>query len=105
MTAHAQDDHGLASMLRSPHRVFGPYRVLFSSEAWRKIGQISSDTFQVLQAAMDQVARALTTKRLEGEDATTELRVHTQGLEIIYQRDDEKRTVTLLDFAVTDAEP
>ncbi|HLL02178.1 MAG TPA: hypothetical protein VK539_16445 [Myxococcaceae bacterium] len=39
------------------------------------------------------------------EDATPELRVHTQGLELIYQRDDEKRTVTLLDFAVTDAEP
>jgi hypothetical protein len=54
---------------------------------------------------MEEIAKTLGSSRPPGEDGTTEMRAHAAGIQIIYLRDDATRTVTLLDFLVTNAEP
>jgi hypothetical protein len=78
--------------------VTGPYRVTFSSEVWKRIGTIPSDTFQALHAVLEDIAGSMGTELPAGQDAQSELRTTAGGLAITYQRDDATRTVTLLDF-------
>jgi mRNA-degrading endonuclease RelE of RelBE toxin-antitoxin system len=85
-------------MLRPSARVAGPYRVTFSPEAWRKIGLIPSSTFEALQVAVDRLASNLGSRSLPGEDAHTKQRLRAAGLHIVYQRDDETRTLTVVEF-------
>jgi mRNA-degrading endonuclease RelE of RelBE toxin-antitoxin system len=85
-------------MHRSQARVAGPYHINFTPEAWRRIGLLPSSTFQALQSALDDLASNLGSRRPQGEDAHNELRMQAAGLLLVYQRDDETRTLTLLDF-------
>jgi mRNA-degrading endonuclease RelE of RelBE toxin-antitoxin system len=86
-------------MPRSPHRAAGLYRVTFSSDVWKRIGLISSETFHALQAALEAIASDLGAARPDGEDAQSEIRATVAGLVLTYQRDDATRTLTLLDFS------
>jgi hypothetical protein len=86
-------------MLRSRARAAaGPYRVTFSSDAWKKIGLSPTATFQALQYALDSIASTLGARRPPGEGAQSELCTQVAGLLIIYQRDDATRTLTVVDF-------
>jgi mRNA-degrading endonuclease RelE of RelBE toxin-antitoxin system len=85
-------------MLRSPARFASSYRVTLSSEAWKRIGLLPYSTFQKVRAALDSLASNLGARRPPGEDADTELRTRAAGLLLLYQRDDDTRTVTLVDF-------
>jgi hypothetical protein len=60
-------------MSRSPTRAAGPYRVHFTSDAWKKIGQLSTASFQVIQAALEEIASGMGTARPVGDDADTPL--------------------------------
>jgi hypothetical protein len=91
-------------MLRTLLRVAGPYRVTFSSEVWRRIGQMPSDAFQALQAALEKIAEAMGEARPVGESEQTELRATVEGLLITYQRDDATRTIILLDVRSASSE-
>jgi hypothetical protein len=72
--------------------------VTFSPDAWKKVGLSPAATFQALQVAVDNIASSMGTRRPPGEDARTELCAQAAGLLIVYQRDDETRTVTVVDF-------
>jgi hypothetical protein len=79
-------------------RVPGPYKVIFSSEAWKKVGQMPAGTFVLLEQALERIANEMGSTRPEGEDSHSELRTGVQGLTILYQRDDAARTLTLVDI-------
>ena len=91
-------------MPRSPPRIFNPYRVTFSPEAWRKIGRIKTPEFQALHAALEQIAATVTAPRPAGEGATTELRAQAAGMQIVFRRDDEQQILTLVDFQLSDSQ-
>jgi mRNA-degrading endonuclease RelE of RelBE toxin-antitoxin system len=91
-------------MPRSPTRIFSPYRVSFSPEAWRKIGRIKTPEFQALHAAMEGIAATITAPRPDGEGSTTELRAQAAGMQIVFQRDDENQILTLVDFQLIDSQ-
>ncbi len=78
--------------------VMGPYRVILSSDAWKKVGLIPGGTFAQLQQKLEHVANELGSARPEGEDSQSELRMNVQGLTVLYQRDDAARTLTLVDI-------
>jgi len=66
-----------------PSRGADPYRVNFFPGAWKQIGRSSSGAFFAIQEALEPIA----------------------GLRLIYQRDDETRTLTLVDIRPVHGEP
>jgi mRNA-degrading endonuclease RelE of RelBE toxin-antitoxin system len=92
-------------MRRSPSRVAGPYRVNFSPEAWKKIGRISSGAFFALQEALEHIAGEMGSERPHDEGAHSELHTEVEGLRVIYQRDDDTRTLTLLEIRPASSAP
>ncbi len=78
--------------------VVDPYKVIFASDAWKKVGLIPGGTFAQLQQALEHVANELGSVRPVGEDSQSELRMNVQGLTVLYQRDDTARTLTLVDI-------
>jgi hypothetical protein len=86
-------------------RDVGPYKVIFSSDAWKKVGLIPGGTFLLLQQALERIANEMGSRRPEGEDSSSELRTNVQGLTIRYQRDDAARTLTLVDIIQAPKEP
>jgi hypothetical protein len=81
-------------MFRQPTRVAGAYRVIFSAEAWKEIGRLSSTTFQALQEALEQLAQ-------QGRPGTSmdagpaSITFAIDSLVIHCQRDDQTRTLVL----------
>lgn len=92
-------------MTSSPSRVAGPYRVNFSPEAWKQIGRLSSGAFFAIQETLERIAGRMGSARPQDEGAHTELHTDVAGLRVIYQRDDETRTLTLLDIRPVHSEP
>jgi mRNA-degrading endonuclease RelE of RelBE toxin-antitoxin system len=92
-------------MRRSPFRVAGPYHVNFSPEAWKQIGRISSGTFFALQETLERIAGEMGSVRPQDEGAHSELHTDVEGLRVIYRRDDETRTLTLLEIRPVHSEP
>ena len=88
-----------------PSRVAGPYRVNFSPDAWKQIGRISSGAFFAIQEALERIAGQMGSARPQDEGAHTELHIEVGGLRVIYQRDDETRTLTLVDIRPVHGEP
>lgn len=87
---------GPSPMSRSPTESSAPYRVTFSAEAWKQVGRMSSGAFFALQAALERIADKIGTERPEGEGAHSKMRTDVAGFRVIYQRDDETRTLTLV---------
>jgi hypothetical protein len=77
-------------------RATSPYRVLFTSEAWKQIGQISTASFHALQGTLETIANDMGNTRPVGHDADTPLHVTAAGLLLTYQREDESRTLTIV---------
>jgi mRNA-degrading endonuclease RelE of RelBE toxin-antitoxin system len=92
-------------MSRASPRTVGPYRVNFSPEAWKQVGRISSGAFFSLQESLESIAGRMGSERPTDEGAHSELHAEVAGLRVIYQRDDETRTLTLLDIRPVHAEP
>ena len=81
-------------MFRQHTRVAGAYRVIFSAEAWKEIGRLSSTTFQALQEALEQLAQ-------QGRPGTSadpgpgSITFAVDSLVVHCQRDDQTRTLVL----------
>jgi len=78
-------------MTRS-HPALPPYyRVDLTPEAWKEVGRVPAVDFQVLQDVMELLA-------FEGTPYEQGLGPHSitvAGFEVLYSRDDAKRTLTL----------
>jgi mRNA-degrading endonuclease RelE of RelBE toxin-antitoxin system len=81
------------------HRVAGSYRVHFSPEAWKIIGHMSSTTFQRLQQALERIADA---SRRTAAEATSPRQATLGDLTIVYELDDTKRSLTVLNILRAD---
>jgi mRNA-degrading endonuclease RelE of RelBE toxin-antitoxin system len=92
-------------MPASPRTVTGPYRVNFAPEAWKQVGRIPSSAFASLQEALERIASEMGTERPPQEGAHFELQFEVEAFRVIYQRDDETRTLTLLAIDSVTSQP
>jgi hypothetical protein len=82
-------------MQRPIHRVAGPYRVIFSPEAWRLIGIMPSAIFQSLQHALELIAN-FPSRAAAG--TPTPMSATLDGLTVIYELDDAERILTVVNI-------
>lgn len=81
-------------MFRQHTRVAGAYRVIFSAEAWKEIGRLSSTTFQALQEALEQLAQQ-GRPGTSVDTAPVSITFTVDALTIHCQRDDQARALIL----------
>lgn len=85
-------------MHRHLPRVSGPYRVVFSAQAWKEIGLMPTARFDAFQHAVDDLAEKC--GRLGATPAAQPARLifMVDALVVHYERDDAARTLTLVEI-------
>ncbi|TQF11679.1 hypothetical protein FJV41_32960 [Myxococcus llanfairpwllgwyngyllgogerychwyrndrobwllllantysiliogogogochensis] len=82
-------------MLRTP---LLPYQVVFSPQAWVYVGRMPHAAFTLLQQTIDRIARDDSTPSPSAGIVATRLRLETGLVDIIYERDDSRRILTVVDI-------
>ena len=90
-------------MLRPHPRIDSAYRVVFTPQAWKAVGQMPTALFDVFEQAVDDLAEKC--GRLNASMARVQgpLRLTVGGLVILYERDDTTRVITLADIVQASA--
>lgn len=85
-------------MLRSLPRAQGPYRVVFTPQAWKAVGQMPTAVFDVFERTVEDLADKCgrLNASLAGEQRP--LRLTVGALQLHYERDDVARVITLVDI-------
>lgn len=85
-------------MLRSLPRIAGPYRVVFTPQTWKAIGQMPTALFDALEQAVDDLAEKCGRLNASMPQVQGPLRLTVEGLTILYERDDTARVITLTEI-------
>jgi len=74
-----------------------PYQVVFSSQAWERVGRMPYGTFMLVQKAIDEIAREGNMQRSSASVAK-QSRLTVGPMNIIYERDDARQLLTVMDI-------
>lgn len=85
--------------------VAGPYRVVFTPQTWKAVGQMPTARFEAFEQTVDDLAEKC--GRLNASMARVQgpLRLTVGGLTLLYERDDTARVITLIDIVLAPAAP
>jgi mRNA-degrading endonuclease RelE of RelBE toxin-antitoxin system len=90
-------------MLRSLPAAAGPYRVVFTPQTWKSVGQMPTERFDAFEQVVDDLAEKCGRLNASGARVQGPLRLSVDGLVILYERDDTARVITLIDIVHTSA--
>jgi hypothetical protein len=85
-------------MLRSLPAAAGPYRVVFTPQTWKAVGQMPTALFDAFEQAVDDLAEKCGWLNASMARVQGPLRLTVEGLVIHYERDDKARVITLVDI-------
>jgi hypothetical protein len=85
-------------MHRTLPRVAGPYRVVFSSQAWKEIGLMPTGGFDALRLAVEDLADRCSRLNARPSAQPVRLSFTVDGRTVLYERDDAARTLTLMEI-------
>jgi hypothetical protein len=91
-------------MLRPVPRITSAYRVVFTPQTWKAIGQMPTALFDTFELAVEDLAEKY--GRLNASMARVQgpLRLTVAGLTIVYERDDTARVITLTEIVQASTE-
>ena len=85
-------------MHRTLPRAAGPYRVVFSPQAWREIGLMPTERFDEFQRGVDDLAAKCGRQGAPASPQPARLSLAVGPLVVHYERDDATRTLLLVDI-------
>lgn len=77
----------------------GPYRVVFTPQAWREIGLMPTVLFDAFQRAVDDLAAKCARLNVSASELPSSSRFTVEALVVAYERDDAGRTLTLVEIS------
>ena len=85
-------------MHRTLPRSVGPYRVVFTPQAWREVGLMPTVLFDAFQRALDDLADKCGRLNVSASELPSSSRFTVDALVVAYERDDTSRTLTLVEI-------
>lgn len=86
------------AMHRLVPRATGPYRVVFTPQTWKAVGQMPTALFDAFEHAVDDLAEKCGKLSPAPTEKLPGLRFTVDVLVVTYERDDATRVITLVDI-------
>jgi hypothetical protein len=92
-------------MHRTLPRATSPYRVVFTSQAWKEVGLMPTALFDAFQRAVDDLAAKYGKLNAPVAEQSARQHLSVATLVVTYERDDAARTLMLVEIRRTPESP